>query len=188
MTKKIKKLNLGCGTDFLKGYINVDKYGNPDKKTDLEVFPWPWKNNSIKEIVMKHTLEHLGATTDTYLNIIKELYRICKPNALIHITVPHPRHDHFLNDPTHVRPITADGLVLFSKKENKLWEKQGVSNTKLGLFLNVDLELLSSTHNLDPKWQQMFDNKEIDEEGILTAISLYNNVVAETKIVLKVIK
>ena len=188
MGKKFKKLNLGCGSDLKKGYINVDKFGSPDKKVDLEKFPWPWKDNSVKKVLLKHTLEHLGADTKTYLNIIKELYRICKPNAIIEIIVPHPRHDHFLNDPTHVRPITPDGLMLFSKKANRLWEKNGISNTKLGLFLDVDFEIISSTYDLDPVWQRKLDSKEMDEDSILTATKLYNNVVAQTRIVLKVIK
>ena len=42
---------------------------------------------------------------------MKELYRISCDQANIHISVPHPRHDDFLADPTHVRPITTLGLT-----------------------------------------------------------------------------
>ena len=53
---------------------------------------------------MPQVLGHLGATTDSYLSIIKGLWRICRPGALLRIVVPHPRHDHYPNDLTHVLP------------------------------------------------------------------------------------
>src|SRR5947208_13026944 len=96
------KLNLGCGQNHRPGYVNVDRAGSPDVKWDLEQFPWPWEDSSVGEVVMFHVLEHLGESTATYLKIIQEIYRVCQDGAAIQITVPHPRHDDFLNDPTHV--------------------------------------------------------------------------------------
>jgi predicted SAM-dependent methyltransferase len=106
------RLNLGCGAKRLEGYVNVDKFGDPDFRFDLETFPYPWNDNSVVEIEMHHVLEHLGQQTQIYLRIIQELYRICKSGAKIHITVPHHRSDRFFHDPTHVRPITTVGLSL----------------------------------------------------------------------------
>ncbi len=113
------KLNLGCGDLKMPGYINVDKYGTPDIKHDLESFPWPWETNSVSEIILIHVLEHLGQDIETYFGIFKEMYRICFHGAKIRIVVPHFRHDFFYDDPTHVRVVTPLGLQLFSKKQNK---------------------------------------------------------------------
>ena len=52
------RLNLGCGFKQLEGYVNVDRFGNPDLKFDLETFPWPWLDNSVIEIKLIHILEH----------------------------------------------------------------------------------------------------------------------------------
>ncbi|HEV7393411.1 MAG TPA: methyltransferase domain-containing protein, partial [Burkholderiales bacterium] len=95
------KLNLGCGYNKLEGYINVDSQPAcaPDKVVDLEHFPWPFPDNSVDKIMMTHVLEHLGADKQTFFGIIKELYRVCKPAATVHIIVPHPRHDTFIGDP-----------------------------------------------------------------------------------------
>ena len=134
-------LNLGCGKDLKNGYINADKYGEPDLQVDLEVFPWPWEDSSVTEIILKHVLEHLGQDTQTYLNIIKEIYRVCRDQATVHIIVPHPRHDDFINDPTHVRAITPESIGLFSKKNNNRWMDSGAANSPLGIYLNVDLEV-----------------------------------------------
>ena len=113
MSKKNKKLklNLGCGNTKIKKFIGVDKYGNPDQKVDLEVFPWPWKDNSVKEIIMSHILEHLGKDTDTFLNIMKELYRISCNDTTIHIRVPHPKSESYLGDPTHWLMTVPTGTI-----------------------------------------------------------------------------
>ena len=69
------RLNLGCGFDNRTGWVNVDKMpqSEPDQVVDLEATPWPWADNSVEEIELRHVLEHLGASTDTYLGIIKEM-------------------------------------------------------------------------------------------------------------------
>ena len=59
------------------------------------VFPWPFETSSATEILLSHVLEHLGEKRDTYLKIIQELYRVSAPDAVIKISVPHPRHDDF---------------------------------------------------------------------------------------------
>ena len=179
------RLNLGCGMNLLPGFINVDKFGSPDIQHDLERFPWPWPDNSVEHIVMNHVLEHLGQTTEIYFNIIRELYRICQDGGRIYITVPHPRNDEFLNDPTHVRVITENGLDLFCQEKNRLWAKEKRSNSPLGLYLNVDFVVTSAEFILTPTWQEKLDNKTCSADDIYEAIERYNNVVKETQILLE---
>lgn len=187
MTDRIK-LNLGCGTNHRDGYTNVDKQGSPDLQHDLENFPWPWEDSSVAEVLLTHVLEHLGEKTEIYLNIIKELYRVCENKANIHITVPHPRHDDFLNDPTHVRVITPEGLQLFSKKANTGWAKQGAANTPLGHYLNVDFDIENVEQILDPMWGQRMNAKKLTQQDLMFATKSYNNVIKELRIILKVNK
>ena len=184
------RLNLGCGFNKLDGCVNVDKSPDcrPDKVVDLEVFPWPFGDDSVDEIHMIHVLEHLGAQSDVYLNIFKEMYRICCPNAKIRIVVPHPRHDHFLDDPTHVRAVTPLGLALFSKKLNHEWIKKGNANTPLGVYIDVDFELVSHTMTLAPYWEKKMQNGKMTQEEIQRATEMYNNVVTQYEFLLKVIK
>lgn len=182
------KLNLGCGSNKLSGYINVDKYGEPDVKFDLETFPWPWQDNQVTEVVLHHVLEHLGQDKDTFLNIIQELYRVCAHEAKINIRVPHPRHDHFLIDPTHCRVILPETLVMFSKEANTYWQEIGAANTPLALNLNVDFEIVSQEQVYDPVWAEKLEKKHITETALQELSRLYNNVIMEYKIVLKVIK
>ncbi|MBF0589427.1 MAG: hypothetical protein HQL53_09875 [Magnetococcales bacterium] len=182
------KLNLGCGDQRLPGFINVDMYGDPDVTWNLEKTPWPWEDSSVSEVVMSHVMEHLGATTDRYFAIIQELYRICKPDAAIGINVPHPRHDNYINDPTHVRPITPDGLALFSRARNEEWVRMGIPNTPLALQIGVDFEVESFKYALDDPWLTMVSRGELDHHGMLEAERKYNNVVSVIEIVWRVRK
>ncbi len=184
------KLNLGCGSKILNGYTNVDKfdYYNPNIVHDLEKFPYPFDENSVEEIILSHVLEHIGQDPDIFNEIIKEFYRICKNDAIINIAVPHPRHDAFISDPTHVRPITLHSLRLYDQKLNKTWEENKVANTPLGLIHNVNFQIISVQYIVDEKYKKLLDEKQIKENEIKEYAEKYNNVIIESNFKWKVIK
>jgi SAM-dependent methyltransferase len=100
------RLNLGCGTDIKKGYLNIDfeKAKGIDKTHDLNVFPYPFKNNQFEEIEMRNILEHLN---DSY-NVMLEIHRICAPNAIVKIRVPHFSSNNAWGDLQHKRGFNTD--------------------------------------------------------------------------------
>ena len=160
---KLIKLNLGCGHDYREGYVNVDKYPTTrmDGLCDLESFPWPWETNSVEEVVLRHVLEHLGQATDVYKQIIQELYRVCAPGAIVHIEVPHPFHPDYIGDPTHCRPVTAQGLWLLSVDFCRDILHQGYPSSTLAMYWDVDFPMLENIEYVDPnrdnilKWSKM---------------------------------
>ena len=184
------RLNLGCGDVHIDGYLNVDKEAGclPDKIQDLEIFPWDFKDDSVDQIILSHVLEHLGQTSQIYLLIIKELYRICKTGAKIAVTVPHPRHDDFLTDPTHVRPILPGQFYMYSKRHNKEWREQGVANTPLADYLDVDFEVGDVTWVLDNKWLQRLHNGKITSAELAEKAEHDYNIIKEVQIQLTVMK
>ena len=182
------KLNLGCGHERLDGFVGVDKYGDPDLRCDLEQVPWPWETSTVDEVRLHHVLEHLGQSTDIYLNILRELYRVCRPDARVAITVPHPRHDDYLADPTHVRPILAESFQLLSRAKCLDWQRRGVSNTPLALYLDVDFEIERCDVMLDARWAEALQTGRMRPAEIDLMAQQMNNVIKQTTVVLRVVK
>jgi hypothetical protein len=182
------RLNLGCGTKRLDGYINVDMFGDLDLRFDLETFPHPWNDNSVTEIEMHHVLEHLGQQTKTYLKIIQELYRICASGAKLHVTVPHHRSDRFYHDPTHVRAITTVGLSMFSKRLNWEWQEAGKAFTLLALYLDVDFELTETIYIPSEVWLERYPESAFITEKLLKESEVYSNLIKDVKMTLVAIK
>ena len=119
---------------------------------------------------------------------MKEIYRICKNQALISITVPHPRHNDFLSDPTHVRPINVPSLELYNKELNKQWQKQNAANTPLALIHNVDFRIKFIRYDFEQKYYQMLKDQKISKDELGEMMDKYNNVVKQIYIQLEVIK
>lgn len=103
---KVKKtiVNLGCGKVRIPGSIGVDRVGIDsyvDIVHDLDVLPYPFKNNSLDEIHFYHVLEHLHDP----IRKIEEIYRILRPGGILHMRVPHFSSMGAFTDLTHIRPF-----------------------------------------------------------------------------------
>lgn len=192
MTERLfaSKLNLGAGFRKLDGFLNVDAFEGcePDLCWNLEETPWPIEDACAELVLMSHVLEHLGATASVYLAIWRELYRVCKADARLEIIVPHPRHDDFLCDPTHVRPILPEQLLMFSAEKNRQWIAKGVANTPLALQCGIDFELEHVGMDLDDLWADRRRRGAIDDSGLQEAIRSQANVVRQVRLRLRAVK
>jgi len=111
----LTKLNLGCGIDKKKDYINCDisKEVNPDKILNLEK-KFPFKDNSFDEIIANHVFEHVK----NFVPMMKEIHRICKKGAKIFIRVPFYNSCEQATDPTHVRAFSPFSFKYFDRNSN----------------------------------------------------------------------
>jgi hypothetical protein len=100
--------------------------------------------------------------------------------------VPHHRHDIFLADPTHRRPILIEGMRLFSKKYNYDHIEKHGSSSGLGIAFDVDFEIIETGYTLDPFYEQWIQTVEMSVA--IEKERSCNNFMQETKMKLMVIK
>lgn len=81
------KINLGCGKDIRKGWINVDVVAKlkPDIVHDLSQ-PLPFKDNFADYILAQDILEHF--TREDLSDVIAEIARVLKVGGVLEIRVP----------------------------------------------------------------------------------------------------
>jgi SAM-dependent methyltransferase len=110
------KLNFGCGEKTYEDYVNMDKVELPgvDVLWDLEKTPMPFETNSVDEIKCEHILEHVR----NFMPMIEEMWRICKPGAMIYVWGPYFRYEAAYRDPTHERFFTEHSFDYFQDGVN----------------------------------------------------------------------
>lgn len=96
----MQRLNLGCGKDIKKGYINLDLHPveGVDVVADIEK-KLPFEDDMFDEVFSAHVFEHVADLT----GLLSELHRITKKDGVIKIFVPHFTNFGAYTDPTHKR-------------------------------------------------------------------------------------
>jgi len=191
------KINIGSGFKRYDGFLNIDDdpLVNPDYLLNIETDPLPFEDNSVDEIRAYHIMEHIG---EGFIPFMKELYRVCKNDALLDIIVPHHLHDSFWGDPTHRRPITVNVMYHFSKKwclqQQETW---GSSNGMAGKY-NIDFDMEHYEFVPDSFYNELIDSiHKKRNEGKLTHDENFmferlmreaTNVMITTKIKMRAVK
>ncbi len=152
---KLKLLNLGCGKDIKRGYVNADlvKLPGVDKVVNLEKYPWPFKDNEFDGIYCDNVLEHLSSITKP----AEELWRITKKSGKIIVKVPIYPSIWTFTDPTHKSAYTYitydyfrphDGLNYYSKARFHIAKKR--------IIFSPLLPFMTFLINLHPKIQKLY--------------------------------
>lgn len=136
------KLNVGSDLDFREGWVNLDRVGNADVIHDLEIFPYPFKDNSFDYILASHVLEHLKDVP----RVMNELWRMSKDGAIIEIKVPYYNNYNAFRDLSHIRFFTWDSFspLALGKTRARGGHNVGYYNK---MFSYVDRKLVWATTN-----------------------------------------
>lgn len=127
------ELLIGCGNDRKKKVhfsgieetwdklvtLDIDPSTKPDVVHDLNVLPYPFKDNEFDEIHAYEVLEHCGRQGDWkfFLDQFSEFWRILRPNGYLIATVPMWDSKWAWGDPGHTRVINDGSLVFLSQGE-----------------------------------------------------------------------
>lgn len=165
MNHKIR-LDIACGKNRKVGFTGVDIWEGADIVADLEKFPWPFEDNSVDEIFCSHYIEH----TPDLVSFANELYRILKVGATAEIIAPYYSSIRAWQDPTHLRAISENTFLYFSKE----W-RQINRLDHYPIVADFDFE---SSYIIDPVWRDKSDDE------LKFAIRHYINVVSDIRTVL----
>jgi SAM-dependent methyltransferase len=105
------RVDIGCGSRKVAGTIGLDNVAVPgvDVLGDLNQ-GLPFKDNSLDAVYANHILEHLN----DFLGTMNEIYRVCKPGALVFVKVPHAASTFVTwKDPTHQRGLFIATFAYF---------------------------------------------------------------------------
>lgn len=82
------KLNLGCGSNKIDGFINIDSEESckPDLVVDFLKKPLPFERGSISEVVLFHTIEHISKRLHRVL--LTNIWNLLEPGGLLIISYP----------------------------------------------------------------------------------------------------
>ncbi len=80
------KLHLGCGSNHIDGWVNIDLVSTAaDLPWDLR-YPLPFPENSVFAIFHEHLLEHLQFPAAA--TFLRECYRALRPGGVLRVAVP----------------------------------------------------------------------------------------------------
>lgn len=122
--KECLKLNVGCGTDYKEGWVNIDNNSdNNIQRLDLNLDlrkPLPFDNETVDFIFHEHFLEHLDVEESR--NVMAELMRVLKPGGVMRVAMPDLEDifDLYKDDNWKNRPIINNHGFEFVKTRAEL--------------------------------------------------------------------
>lgn len=155
----VKKIDLGCGAYKKKGFFGIDitNAAGVDLVLDIEKNKLPFADNQIEHIFTSHMFEHIK----NYPFVLQEIFRVCKPDALLEIWTPYGKaneaflfeHDLFFTE-THFKYICymQDRYFLGKKHGYFLWDK-----TQYNLYPNITKDLKKQNIDLSFALEHMFN-------------------------------
>lgn len=103
MIKQKVMLDVGCGFNKQKGFVGIDKREIPgivDIVHNVEVFPWPIKDEECALVFMSHLVEHIAPQLQ--IDLMNECWRILEVDGVLAITTPYGGSFGWFQDPTHI--------------------------------------------------------------------------------------
>jgi ubiquinone/menaquinone biosynthesis C-methylase UbiE len=129
----MKRLNLGCGTDYREGWVNVEilKKLKADVHHDLDKYPYPFRDSTFDEVLMSMVLEHVKDP----IRALKEVIRISKNGAKFTVIVPHATSYSNYTDLEHKSFFTEN---TFASNLLQEYDLSGLNLEKVEFFYTVN--------------------------------------------------
>lgn len=102
------KINLGAGSQPREGWVNVDRFPLPgiDVAHDLDVLPWPFKDDEADRIDGFDIYEHVA----DWHGFMQECHRILRAGGVLYLHTAYWRNPNSFRDPDHKRFLHEDSF------------------------------------------------------------------------------
>ena len=88
---EVPRLNIGCGSNVLKGWLNTDIYPVPSPIAEVVYLDaslrFPFEDASFQFVNSEHIFEHL--TFEDSCNMLAECYRVLRPGGIMRMAIPY---------------------------------------------------------------------------------------------------
>lgn len=173
-TKRVIRLDLGCGNNKKEGFIGVDITAigtQADLSWDLmKKYPWPYDDGAVEELFCSQFFEHVPA----YLRVsfMTEAWRVLKVGGIFTLITPFAWSHRSVQDFTHEwPPIVPESYLYFSRK----WrEDTGMNHAAYEMKCDFEIENI-----------QMARFEQKDFPDLTFAMTHYVNVVDDMIVRLK---
>lgn len=136
-------VDLGCGKRKKPGALGLDIARIPGVDVIADVMkPLPLKDSSVDEVQASHIVEHV----DDLLGFMGEIWRVCKPGALVYMRFPHGTSNYVTwKDPTHRRGVFLATFEYFDPNtfDGQAWgyyhpAKFEITRRRINFNMNAD--------------------------------------------------
>jgi SAM-dependent methyltransferase len=191
-TDEFLRIDVACGNNKKSGFIGLDisEYTQCDWICNLNYYPWQYKeivsrigggtqyrelrmieDNTVGEVFCSHYIEHVKDLR----KFAQELYRICRPGAIVTFHAPYYSSIRAMQDPTHVNFI-SEATFLY-------WDAEWMKVNKLEHYnMGVNFKSISGKYVYDPEWNTR------SSAAREYARRHYINVVSDIEMTLQVVK
>lgn len=86
LQREVIRLNLGCGSQKLSGWVNVDQHEEhgPELWTNIDTRKLPYEDASVEEIQAISVLQYIK----NLIRLMNDCHRVLKPSGYMKIVVP----------------------------------------------------------------------------------------------------
>lgn len=118
------KINLGCGNNYIEGYVNCDISHEVQADKYFSAFEtWPFANNDADEILAEKVIQQIP-TPQQLVFSLNEMWRVLKPHGEATIVVPASPFPNAFQDPMDVLYFTRETFD-YLNEENRRWKLYG---------------------------------------------------------------
>ncbi|HEY9791915.1 MAG TPA: class I SAM-dependent methyltransferase [Candidatus Obscuribacterales bacterium] len=152
-TASAMALDVGCGLNKRPNAVGLDISPLPgvDIVHNLDCYPYPMADDTFDLVYCSSILEHVTDVMAT----MREIHRVCKNGALVHIALPHYTHAKTYADPTH-KHFFSFGVVRYLSGELYGYYGGVKFNVELAMLGQPDgrKTLIKRLFNTNPYWTE----------------------------------